>query len=222
MVTYGLMTEVIHEGLTSGAIAMFLLGGVLLEIATALLPKNSHHHHHGSCNNNATTIDARRVLIGDAIHNVHDGLILVPAFLVSPVVGIATASGIFLHEIVQEIAEFFILREAGYSTKKALVWNFIVSTTILIGVGFALWFMTALPVVGLLIALSAGGFTYIIIRDIGPSVYQSAKKTKKYTAHSMAILIGALIMFSVTMLLPHGHHHEHEDAYPLPEGFELV
>ena len=67
--------------------------------------------------------------MGDAIHNVHDGIILVPAFLVSPVVGFGTALAILFHETVQEIAEFFILLGAGYSIKKALLLNLIVSTT---------------------------------------------------------------------------------------------
>lgn len=223
MIVYGLTKEVLHEGLTFGTAAMFLLGAVLLEIATMLLPKDSHHHHHGSCSTETHSIDARRVLLGDAIHNIHDGLVLVPAFLVSPVVGIATATGVFLHEIVQEIAEFFILREAGYSTKKALIWNFLVSTTILIGVAFSLWFIAALPVTDLLIALSAGGFSYIIVRDIGPSVYHAAKKTGNYMPYGIAIIAGSLLMFSLTTLLPHEHHDSHgEDVFPLPQGFELV
>jgi zinc transporter ZupT len=220
MIVYGLVEETLHEGITITSVAMFLFGAILLEVATMFLPKNTHHHH-GTCNEHPTTIDARRVLIGDAVHNVHDGLVLVPAFLVSPVVGFGTALGVFLHEIVQEIAEFFILREAGYSIKKALTLNFIVSGTILFGVGLSYWFTEALHIGELLIPLSAGGFTYIILRDIGPSVYGYAKKQKAYLQYTAMVMFGIALMFTLQILIPH-EHHEHHDEYPLPEGFELA
>jgi zinc transporter ZupT len=221
MIVYGLVKEILHEGITYASVGMFLLGAILLEAATMFLPEKSHHHHDSNCDAHQNPIDARRVLIGDAIHNVHDGLVLVPAFLVSPVVGFGTTLGIFLHEIVQEIAEFFILRDAGYSVKKALTLNFIISGTILFGVGLSYWFAEALRIGELLIPLSAGGFTYILLRDIGPSVFQYAKKQNKFLEYGGMIAVGVALMLALTILIPH-EHHEAEDVFPLPEGFELV
>lgn len=221
VIIYGLIEEITHEGFTVAIFIAFLCGGVLLELATKVLPKGSHHHHHGSCEHTATMIDARRVLAGDAIHNIHDGLVLVPAFLVSPVVGFGTAFGIFLHEIVQEIAEFFILRSAGYTTKKALMLNFAVSSTILIGIILSWWLASTFQIGHLLVAVSAGGFTYIIIRDIAPSIAKEAHRSKKYLSYVLAISAGVIIMLAVTLILP-GHQELYEDEYPLPEGFGLA
>lgn len=220
VIVYGLVAEVMHTNITLTTLFAFLLGGILLEIVTTLLPKGSHVHHHGSCEHTATAIDARRVLVGDALHNIHDGLVLVPAFLVSPVVGFGTAAGVLLHEIVQEIAEFFILRGAGYSTKKALVLNFAVSSTILIGVALSWFLVSTFQIGNMLIAMSAGGFSYIIVRDIAPSIMKEARKTKRYLPYILAICAGALIMLAITFIVP--THEEYEDEYPLPEGFGLA
>ncbi len=221
VMAYTLIEEALHEGFSFGIISMFLLGGLLLEVATRFLPKHSHHHHHGACEHTPTSIDARRVLMGDAMHNVHDGLVLVPAFMVSPAVGIGTTLGVFLHEVVQEIAEFFILKGAGYSTKKALLWNFLVSTSLLFGVAISLLLASTMEIGHLLVALSAGGFTYIIFRDLLPSIITQAKKQNRYLPYISALLIGALLVYGLSFLLPHNHEHT-DDAYPLPEGFGLA
>jgi len=109
-----------------------LIGGLFLELAIRLIPKA--HHHHGTESKDCkvqshSKIDGRRMLLGDAIHNLSDGILLVPAFLINVWLGAATAFGILLHELAQELAEFFVLKEAGYSTKRALSLNFLVSAS---------------------------------------------------------------------------------------------
>ena len=225
-IVFSLVQELLHEGISFPIIMSFIFGGLLLEGITHLLPKDSHHHHHDDCKDKGvtfSTIDARRVLVGDAIHNIHDGLALVPAFLICPILGLGTAFGILLHEIVQEIAEFFILKEAGYSTKKALIWNFLVSATILIGVLVALFVASVGNYTIYLIAFSAGGFAYILIRDLMPTIIFHAKKGKAYLSYGVIVAFGALLMLLVSHLVPHEHLHNHsEDDFLLPEGFGLA
>lgn len=220
IIIYGLLKEVFHEGITPSVIFAFLLGGVLLEGIIFLLPKNTHHHH-GPCDkHNNGTLDARRMMLADAVHNIHDGLALVPAFLVSPVVGFGTAIGILLHEIVQEISEFFILKEAGYSTRKALLFNLAVSATILIGIVLAMTLVSVGLVSGVLVAFSAGGFMYVLFRDLAPSIIAHAKAENKYLQYGASFCIGLVLMLVVTILLPESHF-EH-DEFPLPDGFGLA
>jgi zinc and cadmium transporter len=224
VVVYGLMSEVIHyEGITPGAIIAFLLGGIVLEIITRLLPKGTHHHH-GPHHHTHSGLDARRMLIGDGVHNIHDGIILVPAFMVSPVVGFGTAVGILLHELVQEVSEFFVLRQAGYSVRKALLMNFLVSATILIGVGLAVVLTTVESLVYPLVAFSAGGFLYIILRDLVPSIVRHAHEEKQAVRDTLLFLVGVALMALVSVLVPHAHHEgeDEQHEYLLPEGFEIV
>jgi zinc and cadmium transporter len=216
---YGLLDEVLHEGLTTDSMIAFFVGALLLELMTHLLPHGTHHHHGPHPEHTHRPIDARRMMLGDAVHNIHDGLALVPAFIVSPVVGFGTAAGIFLHEVVQEVSEFFVLKEAGYSDRKALLWNFTVSSTILIGVFLAAWAVSLEEFEHALIAFSAGGFTYVLFRDLLPSIVHHARTERAVRSYILMFLGGVAIMGAVTILVP---HHHPEEELPLPEGFELA
>jgi zinc and cadmium transporter len=220
VIIYNLLEEAVHVGNTLKVFGAFWLGGIFLALVTKLLPKDSHHHHHGDCEKEFSHIDARRVLVGDAIHNIHDGITLVPAFLVSPVVGFGTALGVLLHEIVQEISEFFILLSSGYSVKKALLYNFLVSLTILIGAFLSLYLASIEAIAPLLIAFSAGGFTYVLVRDLLPSIYSQVKKKGLYGRILLSFVAGFLLMLTVGVIAP--HHHEDEDSLELPDGFGLA
>jgi zinc and cadmium transporter len=220
IIIYGLIIESLHDGLTMTIILSFIFGGLLLETIIKLLPNKDKHHHHGlHPEHKHTKIDARRVMISDSIHNIHDGIALVPAFLVSFQVGIGTAIGIFLHEIVQEISEFFIYKEAGYETKKALIWNFISSSTILLGVMFSLLLSSVENFAHPLVAFAAGGFSYILLRDLLPSVMRNARTEKKYFSYIISYLIGFSLMLTVTIFTP---HEEHSKEPQLPDGFGLA
>jgi zinc and cadmium transporter len=219
VIIFGLAEEALHEGLTAEVVGAFLFGGILLEVVTRFLPKGTHHHHGPHPEHRHAPVDARRMMLGDAVHNVHDGLTLVPAFLVSPVVGFGTAAGVLLHEVVQEISEYFVLREAGYSARKALSWNFAVSTTILIGITAALYLASTEVMGHLLIAFSAGGFTYILARDLLPSVIAHAKSEHRPLAYALAFAAGVAIMLTVSVAAPHEHRVE---EYLLPDGMGLA
>lgn len=219
VIIFGLGEEALYEGLSYEVTGAFVVGALLLEVLTRLVPKGTHHHHGPHPEHHHSPIDARRVMLGDAIHNVHDGLTLVPAFLVSPVVGFGTMAGILLHEVVQEISEFFILREAGWSAKKALVWNFVVSGTILVGIGLSLALVEVEGIGHLLVPFAAGGFTYILFRDLMPSIISHAKHEHRVFSYALAFLIGLAVMFTVTVIAPHEYH---EEELPLPDGFGLA
>ncbi len=218
VIIYGLSTEALSTGFSYTLLGAFLTGGLILEVATSLLP-TGHHHHGPHPEHTHSTIDARRMMLGDAIHNVHDGLALVPAFLVSPIVGFGTAAGIFLHELVQETAQFFVLREAGLSTRRALIWNLTVSTTMLVGVGLALALVELGNIEHFLVAFSAGGFTYILLRDLLPSIVRHALQEQRVRSYALAFILGLSAMLAVSLLAP---HEVHEEGLPLPEGFGLA
>jgi zinc and cadmium transporter len=79
-------------------------------------------------------------LVGDTIHNFIDGLILAASYVTSVELGFTTTIAIEAHEIPQEIGDFGVLVYGGFEKKKALVLNFIVALTIVIGgiVGYLL------------------------------------------------------------------------------------
>lgn len=213
VLAYHLIEESFYEGGSLYLVAGSIVAGVVvLEILHRLLPHDDEHHHHGEVAEHAhTPLDGRKVLLSDSIHNITDGFLIVPAFLVDWKFGIAATVGIFFHELVQEISEFFILKEAGYSNKKALIWNFAASSTILIGVVLALTLTSFGTILAILGGFAAGGFLSVVIRDLLPHAISSAKVHDTWLPHLIAISAGLLLMIGITTLMPH-EEIEHEEG----------
>ncbi len=204
---------------TMHIILVAALGAFTLEILQRLLPDA--HHHHGTdpsecCDTHEcqashahdevhpeSKINPKRILLGDAMHNIADGILLVPAYLISIPTGIVLTVGILLHEFVQETSEFFILKEAGYSTKRALISNFIVSSTIFIGIIISVMVSTASSYSPLLVAFSIGALLYIILRDLLPHTIERVRHSGSALSHVIVFVIGITIIISVAHLMPH-------------------
>lgn len=136
----------------------------------------TYHHHHGSEEDSCEKSGARLILIGDAVHNFADGIVLASAFMVNPTIGIFTTLGIALHEIPQEIAEFGILRRT-YSHREALTLNFLSATTILVGSSITYFFAIALGnFIFILTGIAAGNLLYIASADLIPELKKSHRE----------------------------------------------
>ena len=64
-------------------------------------------------------------LVGDAIHNLIDGMIIAGSFLIGPSIGVATTVAVLFHELPQEIGDFGVLVYGGFSKYRALLFNFL-------------------------------------------------------------------------------------------------
>lgn len=203
IVVYHLLEETLHE---SGSVALaagaVLFGAALMEALHHLLPAEHHHHNieHGHAH---TSVDGRRVLLSDALHNVGDGVLLVAAFATGWAIGIAATIGILIHELVQEISEFFVLKEAGYSTSKALSRNFLSASTILVGVALAAFLSSADEIAVLFGGLAAGGFLAVLLRDLMPHALESIRERGGAWKHVTALFLGVALMLSVQTYFGH-------------------
>ncbi len=214
----------IFEGHVWQGIGLILAGYGLAWFVEALMPESHHHHdpheHDGHSHNKA---GARKLLVGDAIHNIGDGIILVPAFLVSPALGLAVTASIFIHETLQEISEFFVLKQAGYSTKRALLLNFLTSSTILVGVGISYFAVASHELEGVLLAVAAGFFIHVVVHDLLPRRTHH-ETTKRFLQHVLLVAVGLVLMAGIASALGESHAHgdehvdEHTDGTPHTEG----
>lgn len=111
------------------------------------------------------------ILFGDALHNFIDGIVIANTFIVSVPAGVAASIAVIAHEVPQEIGDFALLRDYGYSRSKAFIYNFLSSATALLGavIGyFALKsFQNFIPYV---LTFSAASFVYIALADILPGL----------------------------------------------------
>lgn len=140
------------------------------------------------------------VIFSDGIHNAIDGAIIAASFMVSIEVGIVTTIAIALHEIPQEISDFALLLHAGYSRKKAILFNFLSSAVAILGAVVTLFVLNSVEaLLPVLTAFAAGGFLYIAGSDLVPELHKR-KKMSESLIQLISILIGIGIMFGLLFL----------------------
>lgn len=204
-VSYHLIKETLLEAKTiQYGLLWIIIGGLIIYLLFKLLPNFHHHHDNQMTEHIHSPIDARKIILGDGIHNIADGLLLVSSFTINLTLGITATLSIFVHEIIQEISEFFVLRQAGYSIKKSLLINLITSSTILIGSlgGFLLlnkFIILEIPLLG----IAAGSFIMVIIQDLIPhSIEHSTNKSHIYK-HLAWFTLGLALMFILSTISIH-------------------
>ncbi len=201
----GLLPEAIHgfEILDIGHKTPFvvllasILGFFLLEKIIRI-----HNCHNAECKSHSHEV-ASIILLGDALHNFVDGVLIAASFLVSVEVGILAAVSIFVHEIAQEVGDFGILIHSGYSRVKAFWANLGSSLTAIIGALLGFWFLDVVqPALPYVMTVAAGSFLYIALADLSPELH----KTSGFW-HSSKQLLLVLLGVATILLVSMGHMH---------------
>jgi len=171
---------------TAGFILFFILEKVLFW----------HHCHEGVCDVHPFSY---LILLGDALHNFIDGLVIAASFFVSIPFGILTTVIIVTHEVPQELGNFGILIHGGFSRMKALFYNFFAQLTCMIGgiAGFMAAGATSFS--NYLIPFAAGGFIYIAASDLIPELHDE-KILKKSVTSFIVFLLGLAFMIAAKVL----------------------
>jgi len=142
------------------------------------------------------------IVIGDALHNFVDGVLIAAAFLSDPAIGWAVAIGVVAHEIPQEVGDFMVLLGAGYTRRRALLLNALSGAAAVLGgvIGyFAL--AHAEQAVPYALAFSAASFIYIAVADLIPELH---RRWDLKDAAMQVVLIGAGV---ATLEAVHGFAH---------------
>jgi len=208
--------ELIPETLGASEYGAFaILAGFLGFYLMSHILSTYHHHHseaHDGCEGQR---GARMLLVGDAVHNFADGIVIASAFFINPVLGIATTIGIMLHEVPQEIAEYGVLIHSGYSKPRALFLNFCSALTIVVGVVTTSLFATFLhEYVWVITGVAAGNLLYIATSDFIPELRKSHRK--HFYESFVTTLCGLL---AIALLLVFSH--EFIEQYEYLGGSEL-
>jgi zinc and cadmium transporter len=200
----------------AGAQALFatLLGGLLFFF---LLEKvelyrhghhhegdDPHHHHHDGFDAEQAGRGGWSVLLGDSIHNFCDGVIIAAAFLTDTKLGLVTALAVMAHEIPQEVGDYIVLLNAGFSRAKALLFNALSGLSAVIGgvLGYFIvgpWEM----LFPYLIVIASSSFIYVAVADLLPQL-QRRLSARETLAQIGWIVIGlALVLAARQWLHPH-------------------
>lgn len=170
------------------------------------------HHHEGDGHGHHHHFDAEQagrgglsVLVGDSIHNFCDGIIIAAAFLVSPELGVTTSLAVILHEIPQEVGDTIVLINAGFSRRKALLYN--AASGLLAVVGGVLGYFVVGAWEGLfpyLLVVASSSFIYVAVADLIPQM-QRRLPWREMLAQVAWIGAGLVLVLAATGLM-HGAH----------------
>ncbi|MBA3596012.1 MAG: ZIP family metal transporter [Methylibium sp.] len=215
-VTGGASPQALFATLLGGLLFFFLLEKVELYRHSHHHEGDGHHHHH--------QFDAEQagrggwsVLLGDSIHNFCDGVLIATAFLVDVRLGVATAAAVIAHEIPQEVGDYIVLLNAGFSRARALAYNAISGLAAVVGgvLGYFVIqpFQAWLP---FLLVIASSSFIYVAVADLIPQLQR--RLAWRDTLTQLAWLAVGVGMIAVLSGLAHdhgggGHDHDRDDGH---------
>ena len=189
-----------------GLLAFFLLEKMVLwrhchsSHCEVHAPSNKHAssepHSHNHDNASGTLI-----IIGDAVHNFVDGVLIAAAFMTDVDLGIVTALAVASHEIPQEIGDFAVLLNNGFKRKSALFFNILASMATLVGAVIAYYSLqsmqNALPYI---LAIAASSFIYIAVADLIPGLHKKTELRETLQQITLIVLGVATIYWAHSTL----------------------
>ena len=187
-----------------------LLGGLLafFMLEKLAILRHSHHHegdghHHGHGHDKREAGKAGwMILVGDGMHNFTDGILIAAAFLADPKLGLVASLAIIAHEIPQEIGDFIVLLNAGFSRTRAYVYNLLCSLLAVIG-GMLGYYMLdkASSLIPYVLVFASSGFIYIAVSDLMPQMQRRA--TLRETIPQVLLIAAGVAI--VLFLTSHRH-----------------
>ena len=175
-------------------LSLTILAGILtfFLLEKLLLWRHSHngsHEAHEYHTDSGWHPSGSLILLGDAIHNFVDGVLIGAAFLTDIHLGIVTSLAVAAHEIPQEVGDFAILLQSGYTRTRALLWNILASITTVFGGVIAYFGLRKLDgLLPYLLVFAASSFIYVAVADLIPVLN---RKTDFKSASYQVLLIGA-------------------------------
>lgn len=176
------------------SVYVWLAAGLL----TFLILEQYLHWHHCHRPASAHRPVGYLILIADALHNLIGGLAIGAAFVTDIRLGIITWLIAAAHEIPQEMGDFGILIHSGWTRPRALIWNLVSASTVLLGALAAYGLSDHLDI-AVLIPFAAGNFIYIALADLvpelttQPAAHDKAIHTIGFTAGLALLLFVALV-----------------------------
>ena len=200
------------SGPSPAALFATLLGGLLFFwlLEKAELYRHAHHHegdghdHHHHFDAHQAGRGGLSVLVGDAVHNFCDGVIIAAAFLTEPALGVATTLAVAAHEIPQEAGDYIVLLNAGFTRRRALAFNLLSGLAAVAG-GVAGYFLVARfeAVMPFLLVVASSSFIYVAVADLLPQLQQ--RLAWRETASQMLWLLAGLAIVVLAKEALHAH-----------------
>jgi zinc and cadmium transporter len=184
--------------------SLLILGGMMVFFVVEKLLRHQHgvlhEHYHGQPELRRPELAAINIL-GDAIHNFIDGMVIGASYLVSPTLGLSTTIAVLFHEIPQELADFGILIHSGLSVRRAVLLNLASASVAILGTTLSLLAGSVAQetVATLLVPLTAGGFVYLAAADLIPELHHE-RGLHALVVQTVLITLGIAVMGLLTFI----------------------
>ncbi len=196
-----LLPEAFHSEADPFTLGWAILGGILGFFILEKLALIHHtHHHEGDPHRHDHGHDAHEaghgglpILVGDAFHNFADGVVIAGAFLVDTNLGVIATLAVMTHEIPHEVGDFMILLNAGFTRRRAFMFNLISGLSAVLG-GVIGYFVldTMESLLPYALAVAASSFIYIALSDLLPEMMRRSSLAKSLPEVGL-VLLGVLI-----------------------------
>jgi zinc and cadmium transporter len=183
--------------------SLLILGGLLVFFVVEKLLRHRHgllHRHHEHSRLERPELAGVNIL-GDAIHNFIDGLIIGASWLASPALGVTTTLAVLLHEIPQEMGDFGILIHSGLTVRQAALLNAGSAAVAILGATTATvaGVFAQEQLVQVLMPITAGGFVYIAAADLIPEL-QHDRSLRALFVQTSLLVSGIAVMALLTLV----------------------
>jgi zinc and cadmium transporter len=187
--------------LLGGLLAFFMLEKLAILRHSHHHEHDGHHHHHGHDKREAGKA-GWMILVGDGMHNFTDGILIAAAFLADPGLGLVTGLAIIAHEIPQEIGDFIVLLNAGFSRTRAYIYNLLCSMMAIAGGLLGYYTLDqASNLIPYVLVFASSGFIYIAVSDLMPQMQRRA--TLRETVPQVLLIAAGVAI--VLFLTAHRH-----------------
>lgn len=194
------------EGADPHALGMAMLAVVLLFIISGCLLGGGHAHEAQK----GETKSLPALFAAASLHSFVDGILIVTTFLVSESAGWLAALAVLMHELPQQAGFMVILKNAGKSSRSALLFCSGIALSAVVG-GFA-----GLAAIGSFegllpyaLAMSSASFVYITLFALLPEVFEGAEEKRARFKSLLAVLADCALSL---LLLGAAHEHDHDHA----------
>jgi zinc and cadmium transporter len=138
------------------------------------------------------------ILIGDGLHNFLGGMVIAGVFIIDIRLGIVCWLAAATHEVPQELGDFAVLINGGWSKGSALLFNFLSGLTFLFG-GVITYLLSFQLDVSWLIPFAAGNFIYIGASDLIPKMSKDTDINLKSRAMTVVAFTSGIYLMILVM-----------------------
>lgn len=178
----------------AGLVAFFILERLLMRYGF-----HGNHHEHADHTESLPTL----LILGDTLHNFLDGVVIAVAYVANPALGLTTTLAVAAHELPQEIGDFSVLLNHGWSRGKVLLVNVLQSLATVPGAILGFVAGTALsPQLPSFLGAAGGIFLYLGASDLIPELHHRAGH--KHILRVVVPLLAGIAAVTLLVRLTHG------------------